>query len=64
MASKRRIRRRQCSGKGRFDTHAAASAAMHSVIRAGKARGGLLHIYRCQFCGGYHFGHAPHRGQR
>jgi len=59
MASKRRIRRRQCSGKRRFETPGLASEAMHALIKAGKKRHGWLHIYRCKFCNGYHFGHAP-----
>lgn len=58
MASKRHIRRRQCENKQRFATHALADTAMKSVIFAGKKRGGWLHIYKCCFCNGYHFGHA------
>ncbi|NMC73191.1 MAG: hypothetical protein GYA56_02345 [Geobacteraceae bacterium] len=59
MASKRRIRRRQCDGKRRFCSSREARKAMHAVIRAGKVNGGILHVYRCCFCGGYHFGHVP-----
>lgn len=61
MASKRRIRRRQCSNKKRFATHVLASEAMHSLIHSGKKRGGWLHIYSCKFCKGWHFGHASTR---
>jgi hypothetical protein len=60
MASKRGQRRKQCSRKQRFASSELAADAMHAVIRAGKTRGGLLHIYKCQFCNGYHFGHARH----
>lgn len=64
MASKRRIRRKQCGRKKRFDNHDLAMDAMHSLIRSGKKDGGFLHIYSCRFCGGYHFGHAAgsHKG--
>lgn len=59
MASKRRIRRRQCGGKRRHETAAAAEKAMRSVIFSGYRRGGWLQVYKCRFCNGYHFGHAP-----
>lgn len=59
MASKRRVRRKQCSGKMRYISSKAARDVMIQVIRAGRDRGGNLHVYRCTFCGGYHFGHAP-----
>lgn len=59
MASKRRIRRKQCGNKRRYPTSAAAMAEMQDVIRNGRKGGGWLNVYRCQFCRGYHFGHAP-----
>jgi hypothetical protein len=59
MASKRRKRRKSCSGKRRYESSADARTAMIQVIHAGRSRGGFLHVYRCRFCGGYHFGHAP-----
>ena len=58
MASKRRIRRKACSSKVRHASRADALTAMHKVIAAGKKHGGRLNVYYCQFCGGYHFGHA------
>jgi len=58
MASKRRIRRKQCGSKRRFETRYLAMDCMHSLIRAGKTRGGYLQVYICKFCGGFHFGHA------
>lgn len=63
MSSKRNIRRRQCSHKRRYESHDQAAAAMHCVIRAGKKRGGFLHVYRCRFCRGFHFGHAIRQQQ-
>jgi hypothetical protein len=58
VASKRRIRRKQCSKKNRFDTRELAHAAMHRLLRSGSKHGGWLHVYPCRFCNGYHFGHA------
>lgn len=57
MASKRRIRRKQCGKKKRFATQQLANDAMYSLIQSGKNRGGWLHVYSCRFCNGYHFGH-------
>ncbi len=62
MASKRRIRRKSCARKRRFDSHELAAAAMRHVIFAGKKRGGFLHVYHCKFCKGYHFGHMMKQG--
>lgn len=62
MASKRRIRRKQCGRKMRFDSHDLAAAAMFKLIVSGKKNGGWLHVYKCRFCHGYHFGHAMKQG--
>lgn len=61
MASKRRIRRKQCSNKRRYATRLEAEGTMKEVIRKGKKHGGWLNVYSCRFCGGFHFGHAPKR---
>lgn len=61
MASKRRIRRKQCTGKKRFATSGEAADVMFSVIRNNRKKGGWLHVYSCRFCGGYHFGHQRHK---
>lgn len=58
MASKRRIRRKQCGRKMRFKTYDLAANVMYSLIRSDKMRGGFLQVYGCRFCGGFHFGHA------
>jgi hypothetical protein len=60
MASKRRIRRKACEGKVRHATQAAAMTALKKLQRT-KGRQGLLVAYRCKFCRGFHFGHAPQR---
>lgn len=59
MASKRHIRRKQCESKRRFPDHDSANSAMRLLIFSGKKNGGYLHVYKCCFCRGYHFGHAP-----
>lgn len=59
MASKRRLRRRQCGSKVRYPTREMAKDAMCSVIRNGRKHGGWLHVYPCRFCGGFHYGHRP-----
>ena len=58
MSSKRRIRRRSCTGKKRYTTGAAAQAAISSLHHR-KGYQGYMQVYRCSFCNGYHFGHPP-----
>lgn len=57
MASKRHIRRRQCSGKVRHASRDGAVAALRSLIYASPSRRGQMNTYRCKFCRGYHIGH-------
>ena len=55
MASKRRQRRKTCTGKCRYATLAEAQAARW---RSSHYRGQAgLNVYRCRYCGGYHLGH-------
>lgn len=61
MSSKRALRRRQCTGKQRFDSEADAIRAIRSLVRT-QGHSGHISPYRCRFCGGFHFGHTP--GQR
>lgn len=56
MASKRRLRRKQCDGKRRYESAPDALAGIKALHRA-KGYQGFLSVYRCQFCKGYHFGH-------
>jgi hypothetical protein len=58
MASKRRLRRKQCGTKRRYESHIDANEVMMQIIRSGRKRGGWLHVYKCRFCHGWHFGHA------
>lgn len=61
MASKRAIRRRACDGKRRYADAKEARGGVWNLRRSGKAEGAMLAVYRCQFCGGFHFGHPPAR---
>lgn len=58
MSSKRAQRRKACTGKQRFASQAEAQAAIRDLTRAKGWQGHLL-PYRCAFCNGYHYGHAP-----
>ncbi|EAY0359032.1 hypothetical protein B2J38_16715 [Salmonella enterica] len=60
MASKRRLRRKQCSGKIRF---ASAEDAVRRIQILHRKYGhrGQLQAYHCPFCKGWHVGHAPGR---
>ncbi len=60
MSSKRAIRRKACKSKTRYDSEAAARGAIGSLLR-GTGCTDFLTVYRCQFCGGFHFGHPPRR---
>jgi hypothetical protein len=55
MASKRRIRRKQCGNKQSYSIEKAILAAK---IVGRKSRGKVSH-YKCGFCGNYHIGHTP-----
>lgn len=63
MASKRRMRRSACGDKVGFVTSIDAINALHQLRRAGKTRGSSA-VYRCQFCGKYHYGHQPAQNRR
>lgn len=56
MSSKRRVRRKQCSGKVRHSDIRAAKRALFLLTRS-KGYTGHMNTYRCRFCGGYHIGH-------
>ncbi len=59
MAPKRRLRRKACEGKVRFETLADAREAMKRMIDQGKVAG-RLNAYKCPFCKNfYHIGHLP-----
>ena len=62
MASKRRVRRKSCEGKKKFDSMMAARAALFTLNR-GKLYH-RLHCYQCQFCKQWHLGHLKHKVER
>ena len=49
---KRRLRRKQCTGKVKHTTYKAAFMALK---RSGFP--GDMRVYKCRFCSGYHIGH-------
>ncbi len=57
MSSKRRLRRRQCTHKRRFDNQPQAERMLGRLASIGRLRPGL-HVYHCPFCRGYHLGRA------
>lgn len=63
MSSKRRLRRKSCTGKHPYPTAEAAGNAMFRMLRLGKLRAGFVHVYKCKFAKHYHFGHAPGAGR-
>lgn len=52
MSSKRRVRRRTCKRKKKYEAVEAQAAA--------KAQRGHT-AYKCRFCSGWHTGHTPRR---
>lgn len=61
MASKRRIRRKQCTGKVR---HQERTSAVEQLIKVNKKAMVKLACYYCKFCKGYHIGHTPNKIRR
>ena len=58
MASKRRIRRKACEGKIRYENQKDAELARNHVFyKNPKIHHSFLNVYRCKFCGFYHIGH-------
>lgn len=58
MASKRRLRRKQCEGKIRYASTESAVNGIRLLHRKYGHRG-QLKAYRCPFCRYWHIGHAP-----
>jgi len=61
MASKRRIRRKSCTGKVRHPDELAARRHIGALVFRKGERG--LRAYRCPFCNGWHVGHGGRRWQ-
>lgn len=60
MASKRAQRRKACSGKQRFEAEWEARRAIRN-LRKQTGQHDWIVTYRCEFCGGFHYGHPPAR---
>lgn len=58
MASKRRLRRRSCLNKERYNTLPEAQAAAYKA--SGRLKSRML-PYKCDYCSGFHKGHPPAR---
>ena len=56
MASKRNLRKKNCTNKVRYQTLDLAQSA----ARDANKRTTWINAYKCQFCGGFHIGHAPY----
>lgn len=62
MSSKRRIRRKSCTGKIRHLTPEAGWSAVRAMnVRKGYQ--GRMDVCRCSFCNGYHVGHSKGAGR-
>lgn len=64
MSSLRAKRRRSCTNKVRHLTEQAAWSAVRGTVKAMTGVVGALRPYRCQFCSGWHVGHANPRRAR
>ena len=64
MASKRRLRRKQCTGKVRYPNHKAAGTALYHMKRRGEFGLSVQRLgYKCTFCKKYHVGHRSAKRQ-
>jgi hypothetical protein len=59
MGSKRRVRRRSCGTKKKYDTMSEALEGMRYAIASGPCE--RMRVYKCQFCHKYHFGRVKSR---
>lgn len=58
MASKRRLKRKSCTGKVKYETFEEANRVLFNFKRFKKEKSPMS-VYRCKFCNGFHFGHTP-----
>ena len=58
-------RQLSCVGKIRYALAADAHKAMrHVVRRKGTRPNEVVEVYACEYCDGWHFGHAPSKGKK
>lgn len=63
MSSKRRLRRKECDGKTRYESYDKARDALYAMKRD-KDDHSRMSVYKCSFCHKYHYGHTPTRVKR
>lgn len=56
MSSKRRLRRKSCDGKKRYETAAIAFGYLRRMKRNYITHPETLQTYHCSFCKGFHLG--------
>jgi hypothetical protein len=56
MSSKRHLRRKSCERKHRYKDRLEATGAARFTH---EKHGGVVDVYHCKSCGGWHVGHAP-----
>jgi len=61
MASKRRVRRKQCQHKKR---HPDQQSARYHRFLLNQKDGEQMNVYKCRFCGGWHVGHQPRKRRK
>lgn len=61
MSSKRRIRRKKCTGKKRYAAKEEAYAALWAIKQSDNYQYRHLQAYKCPFCKGWHLGNWKNR---
>jgi len=60
MSSKRRLRKKICTSKVKFESNDDARKALGRMFVRGHIDG-RMDVYKCKFCSGYHIGHSKGR---
>lgn len=60
MASKRRVRKKQCGSKIKYKSEKLALSAL-ILLKKDKDLLDYFTVYRCKFCKSFHFGHSGKR---
>lgn len=65
MASKRRVRRKACEGKIRYNSQEEGEKARNHIFhKKPEIHRTFLNVYRCKFCGYFHIGHLDANQQK
>ncbi len=58
MASKRKVRRKACTGKIKYELQKDAEIARNFIFHKNpEIHHSFLNVYKCKFCGSFHVGH-------